>query len=485
MSRTRRMPAAAARARASLRPRRTLPLLALLIATTVTAQTPDWNAARDETVQHLQRMIRINTSNPPGNELPVAQYIDSVLKAAGIETHLFEPTPGRAAFVARLKGTGAKKPVILMAHMDVVGVERAHWSVDPFAGEIKDGVLYGRGAIDDKGMLAANLETMLLLKRNVLDKGGTLSRDVIFVANSDEEAGGEWGMGWLIANHPELIMEAEFALNEGGRTRIVNGKPLYVAVQNTEKVPYGVTVTAHGPGGHAAIPLAGNAIARLGRALAAIGAHQEPVVILPTTKVFFADLGAVWPDKKVGKAMVDVSSGDAKRVAAGAQVLSTIPVFNAVIRNGISPTLVSGGIRSNVIPTEATATLNIRNLPGQSIHEVVARLRQVVNDSMVEIAVVDSGVDTPASSFETPMFTAIADAVTELDPAMVTVPYLSTGATDSARLRALGMQAYGILPFPLDQNDEDRMHGNDERIPLTSLAFGTRLIYGAMLRVTR
>jgi acetylornithine deacetylase/succinyl-diaminopimelate desuccinylase-like protein len=459
-------------------------LFSLVIPMTATAQTPDWNAAKDETLRHLQTMIRMNTSNPPGNEIQVARYLDSTLKAAGIETHLFEPAPGRAAFVARLKGTGAKRPVILMAHMDVVGVEKAHWSVDPFAAVIKDGYLYGRGSIDDKGMLAANLETMLLLKRNVLDKGGKLSRDVIFVANSDEEAGGEWGMGWLVEHHPELI-QAEFALNEGGRTRIVGGKPLYVAVQNTEKVPYGVIVTAHGPGGHAAIPLEGNAIVRLGRALAAIGAHQEPVVIKPTTKVFFADLGAVWPDKAVGKAMVDVSSGDPKRIEAGAKVLSTVPVFNAVIRNGISPTLVSGGIRSNVIPTEATATLNIRNLPGESIHDVVARLKTAVNDSMVDITVADSGVDTPASSFETPMFTAIADAVKDLDPSMVTVPYLSTGATDSARLRALGMQAYGILPFPMAQDDEDRMHGNDERIPLTSLAFGTKLIYGAMLRVTK
>ena len=459
-------------------------LLILGLPMTATAQTPDWNAARDETLRHLQAMIRMNTSNPPGNELPVARYLDSTLKAAGIETHLFEPAPGRAAFVARLPGTGAKRPVILMAHMDVVGVERAHWSVDPFAAEIKDGYLYGRGAIDDKGMLAANLETMLLLKRNVIDKGGKLSRDVIFVANSDEEAGGEWGMGWLLDHHPELI-QAEFALNEGGRTRIVGGKPLYVAVQNTEKVPYGVIVTAHGPGGHAAIPLAGNAIVRLGRALAAIGAHQEPVVIKPTTKVFFAELSAVWPDKTVGKAMADVASGDPNRVAAGAKVLSTIPVFNAVIRNGISPTLVSGGIRSNVIPTEATATLNVRNLPGESIADVVARLKAAVDDTLVDIVVADGGVDTPASSFETPMFRAIADAVKELDPGMVTVPYLSTGATDSARLRALGMQAYGILPFPMAQDDEDRMHGNDERIPLTSLAFGTKLIYGAMLTVTR
>jgi acetylornithine deacetylase/succinyl-diaminopimelate desuccinylase-like protein len=465
-------------------PRRALPLALLLLPSVMPAQSPDWNAARQETLAHLQRMIRVNTSNPPGNEMGVARYLDSVLTAERIETHLFEPAPGRAAFVARLKGTGAKRPVILMGHMDVVGVERGHWSVDPFAAETKDGYLYGRGAIDDKGMLAANLETMLLLKRTVIDKGGTLSRDVIFVANSDEEAGGEWGMGWLIKNHPELI-QAEFALNEGGRTRIVGGKPLYVAVQNTEKVPYGVVVTAHGPGGHAAIPLPGNAITRLGRALAAIGAHEEPVTMKPTTKVFFADLGAVWPDKTVGRAMTDVASGDPARVAAGAKVLATIPVFNAVIRNGISPTLLSGGIRSNVIPTEATATLNVRNLPGESIHDVVARLTKAVNDSQVTITVADSGVDTPASSFETPMFTAIADAVKELDPSMVTVPYLSTGATDSARLRALGMQAYGILPFPMAQDDEDRMHGNDERIPLASLEFGTKLIYGAMRRVTQ
>ena len=216
---------------------RTLAALASLMSlasvpSTITAQEPDWSSARQETVAHLQAMIRMNTVNPPGNELPLARYLDSTLKAAGIESRLFEPTPGRGAVVARIKGSGARQPVLIMAHMDVVGVERANWTVDPFAAEIKGDYLYGRGAIDDKGMLAVNLQTMLLLKRNVVDKGGTLSRDVIFVANSDEETSGEWGMGWLIANHPELI-RAEFALNEGGRVRIIGGKRLYVAVQNT------------------------------------------------------------------------------------------------------------------------------------------------------------------------------------------------------------------------------------------------------------
>ncbi|MEJ7809669.1 MAG: M20/M25/M40 family metallo-hydrolase [Gemmatimonadaceae bacterium] len=471
--------------------RRSVLLLSLLALTAaamprhVRAQEPDWGAARSETVEHLQRLIRMNTVNPPGNEIAVARYFDSTLKAAGIETHLFEPSPGRAAFVARLKGTGAKQPVVLMGHMDVVGVERDRWSVDPFAAMIRDGYLYGRGAIDDKGMLAANLETMLLLKRQILDKGGSLSRDVIFIANSDEEAGGDWGMGWLIANHPELI-RAEFALNEGGRTRVVRGKPLYVAVQNTEKVSHVVKVVAKGPGGHASVPLADNAVVRLGRALVAIGGHREPLRVNPTTRVFFAELSKVWPDLRERRAMADVASRDSARTERGARVLAAIPVFDAVLRNGVSPVILAGGIRSNVIPAEVSATLNVRTLPGESLDGVLARLKRAVKDSLVSLEIVDrETVDAPASSFASPMFAAIRDAVAELDPTMVVVPYLSTGATDSARLREWGMQAYGILPFPLAQDDEDRMHGNDERIPLESLHFGTRLIYGAILRVAR
>ena len=444
----------------------------------------DWVSIHQEAVGHLQQVLRINTVNPPGNEMAVARHLESAFHAAGIETHLFEPTPGRAALVARLAGTGERQPVLIMAHMDTVGVEQEQWSVGPFDGAIRDGYAYGRGAIDDKGMLTANLMTMLLLKREVIDKGGTLSRDVIFVANSDEEAGGEWGMGWLIANHPELI-RAEFALNEGGRTRIVNGKPLYVAVQSTEKVSHVLQVVAHGPGGHASIPLEGNAVMRLGRALAAIGAWREPVTMTPATTRFFGELAKVWPDRAEGRAMADVASGDADQVRRGAKVLATTPVFDAVLRSGVSGVILSGGIRSNVIPTEVTATLNVRTIPGQSIDSVIERLAKVVGDPEVEFIVSDRGEDSPPSDFSSPMFAALADTVHELDPTMVTVPYLSTGATDSARLRNWGMQAYGILPFPMDQDDEDRMHGNDERIPLASFDFGTRLIYGAIWRVTR
>lgn len=455
-----------------------------LATSPLAAQEPDWSAASKETLAHLQTMIRLNTVNPPGNEMQVAKFLDSTLKAAGIETHLFEPAPGRAAFVARLKGNGSKQPVLIMGHMDVVGVEKAKWTVDPFAAEIKDGYLYGRGAIDDKGMLSANLETMLLLKRSVIDKGGSLSRDVIFVANSDEEQGGDFGMGWLIANHPELI-KAEFALNEGGRTRIVGGKRLYVAVQNTEKVSHVVAVTAHGPGGHASIPLEGNVISRLGRALARLSTHTEPLYLTETTREFFSQLSRVWQNKEEKLAMADVASTDSRRQQRGARVLEKIPVFNAVIRTGISPTMLEGGIRTNVIPTDATAKLNVRTLPGQSIDTVVARLKKVINDPLVDVTIAERGADSPASDFHSPMFTAIRESAQALDPSLAVVPYLSTGATDSARLRNWGMQAFGLLPFPMNQDDEDRMHGNDERVPLASLEFGTKMIYGAISRVAR
>ena len=443
---------------------------------------PNWNAARDETIHHLRELIRFDTTNPPGNELPLARYLERVLTTAGIETQLFEPAPSRAAVVARLRGNGTKQPVLLMAHMDVVGVERAQWSVDPFAGEIREGFLYGRGAIDDKGMLAANLMTMLLLARELDSSRIGLARDVIFAATSDEEAGGDWGMGWLIANAPDSI-RAEFALNEGGRTRIVDGTPLYLAVQSAEKAAHVVGLTARGPAGHASVPLEGNAVARLARAIAAIHAQPLPVRILPTTRQFFHQLTRVWPDDRERTAMADVAADDRQRVGRGAAVLRAIPPLDATIRTTVSPTMVQGGVAPNVIPGEASATLNVRTLPGDRIEDVVTALARVIDDPSVEITIVERGDDSPSCDFSSPMFAAIIETAHVLNPALAVVPYLGTGATDSARMRRWGVQAYGVLPFPMEQSDEERMHGNDERIPLASLEFGTKLIYGSIVRV--
>jgi acetylornithine deacetylase/succinyl-diaminopimelate desuccinylase-like protein len=443
---------------------------------------PDWEAVQAETVSRLQSIIRFDTTNPPGNELPLAKYLESALSDEGIETILLEPTANRAQLIGRIRGSGARRPVILLAHMDVVGAERARWTHDPFAGEISDGYLYGRGAIDDKGMLAANLMTMLLLKRMLVRSGATPSRDVVFVATADEEAGGECGMGWLVANRPELL-DAEFALNEGGRTRIIEGGQTYLAVQSAEKVSHVVTVTARGTAGHAAIPLSDNAIFRLGRALDQLSVYAEPVMLAEITRQFFARLAEIWPNPDEKKAMLDLVGDDRKRAQEAARALSSIAVFNAVLRNGISPTVVEGGNQFNVIPDSAVAILNVRTLPGQSIDKVVQRMRAVVTEPGVTLDITHRGEEAPASDTQSQMFDAIADAARELDPRIAVVPYLSTGVTDSARLRKLGVQAYGILPFPMAQSDEERMHGNDERVPLDSLHFGTRLIFGAISRI--
>ncbi len=443
----------------------------------------NWDAVREEVLMHLQRLIRFPTVNPPGNELALATYLHEVLTGAGIGSTLLEPAPERGTVVARLRGSGEHGPVILMAHMDVVGVEPTRWTHDPFAGEVHDGFLYGRGAIDDKGMLAANLMTMLLLRRWLDAGGGPLTRDVIFVATADEETGGPWGIDWLIASHPEMI-RAEFAINEGGRTRIIDGKPLYAAVQTTEKVSHVIELSARGTSGHASIPLPDNPLIHLGRALAAIGGHHEPVQLNATTREFFGRLGTVWPEEAERRAMLDVASDDHAFVERGARVLARLPVMSALLRNSISPTMLSGGVQVNVIPAEARATLNVRTLPGERIDDLVDRLQLLIADPRVELKKLgDPAYDPPASSFESPLFEALVATAGDLLPGLLVVPYMSTGATDSAVMRDFGVQCYGILPFPMDQEDENRMHSHDERISVDSLLFGTRFLFSAVRRV--
>lgn len=446
--------------------------------------SPDWAAVHELTVSRLQTLLRFDTSNPPGNELPLARYLESELSSGGVETSVLVPTPGRAAVVGRLRGTGEKRPVILLAHMDVVGVEPDKWSSDPFGGEIRDGYVYGRGAIDDKGMLAANLTAILLLSARARAGGSPLARDVVFLATSDEEAGGEWGMGWLVENHPEIV-NAEFALNEGGRTRIIKGGRTYLAVQSAEKVSHVVTLTANGPSGHAAVPLPDNAISRLLRAAALVASHSEPLVLTEITRRFFSDLAEIWPDEREAGAMRSIGSADKKSRDAAGRTLSDIAVFNAVLRNGISATMLKGGVRHNVIPATASAAFNIRTLPGEAIDDVVSRLRALIVDPGIIIEVTQRGEEAPASDPGSEMFSALSESVALLRPDIKVVPYLSTGVTDSARLRRIGVNAYGILPFPMAQADEERMHGHDERIPVESLHFGTQLIYEATLRVSQ
>lgn len=442
----------------------------------------DRSSIEAETVALLQALIRFDTTNPPGDELALATFLRGVFEKDGIATTLLLPTPTRAALIARLKGNAKKRPVMLLAHMDVVGVEADKWSCDPFGGIVRDAYLYGRGAIDDKGMLAANAMALLQIKRSIIDKGGELDRDVVFVATSDEEAGGADGMKWLVDNHREHL-DAEFAINEGGRTRIIEGGKRYLAIQTAEKISHSVVVTARGPAGHAAIPLVGNAVFQLGKALARLAEYREPVTLNSTTARFFGELSTVWPEAEVAEAMKKVVSSDPETSAAGAQVLSRIPVFNAVMRNGISPVGLAGGVAGNVIPAEVTATLNVRTIPGHRIEDVVSRVRQAIGNENVSVEIVSHGEEAPGSDPDSVMFEAIAESAKGIDSQISVVPYLSTGGTDSSHLRRLGINSYGILPFPMEQSDEERMHGHDERVPIESLHFGTRLIFESIRRV--
>lgn len=442
----------------------------------------DWAAVEAETVSLLQSLIRFNTTNPPGNELPLARFIHEMFSIEGIESRLLTPAENRGAVVARIPGDGSARPVLVLAHMDVVGVEADKWSCDPFAGVIRDGYVYGRGAFDDKGMLAANVMTMLLVQRG-LGEGRRLSRDVVFVATSDEEGGGEAGIRWLVANHRELL-DAEFAINEGGRARIIAGGKRYFAIQTAEKISHLVTLTARGPAGHASIPREENAILRLGRALERLSHYSEPLTLSDTTRRFFRELAGVWSDEQERTAMSAIASSDPDEQATGAAVISRIPMFNAVVRNTIAPTMLAGGFQGNVIPAEASAVLNVRTMPNHSIDDVVSRLRSVIGDDHVDVAVTARSADSPPSDIESAMFRAIAESAKELDPAMAVVPYLGAGATDSAALRRIGINAYGILPFPMRKEDEERMHGHDERVSIEGLLFGVRVIYESVIRVS-
>ena len=417
----------------------------------------------------LQDLIKINTTNPPGNEQAAAKYILAILQKEGIAAEELPVAPGRTSVVARLRSSAVADPsraLILVAHMDVVGVDRARWTVDPFAATIKDGYLYGRGAIDNKAMLASNLATFIALKR----ANAHLNRDVIFLATDDEEQGGDASIKILIAKYWDKIA-AGFALNEGGNIVLENGKVQYIAVQASEKVAVNVTVVARGTSGHASMPMKDNPIVHLSAAVAKIGGYVAPVHFTAIVRRYFEGLAALEGDE-LGKWMRSLDSADrgehAQRVISDAN-----PQWNSMLRDTISPTMLTAGIRPNVIPDEARATLNIRLLPGDTIDALLGELNKLVNDPLVRLDVQpDAGLAAPPSSLENDFYADITKVVAQEFGGAPVLPYQSPWATDSAQLRLHNVQSYGLWPFPLTQDDLKRMHGDDERIPLASFAKG-------------
>ncbi len=435
--------------------------------------------AQQEARRHLEALIAIDTQNPPGNELAAARYFEGVLKGlTGVETRVIPVADGRANIVARLRATRpTARPILVMGHMDTVGADPAKWTSPPLSATERDGYLYGRGAIDDKGMLAATIAALAQLA----PRRAALARDIVFLGTADEETGGN-GIARLLEQHFDRIKDVEFALNEGGRIRVAGTRVQSINVQVTEKLPYTVRAVATGPSGHGSVPLPDNALAALARALSRVHAWQAPVRLNVVTREYFKRLATIEADAAVRRAMEALAAsapGPAGPVAAAAaDVLSRNPMHNAVLRTGVALTMLSAGIRSNVIPSDATATLNVRVLPGEDIRDVVAELARVGGEPNVTFTL-DGTPETapPISPIDSPLFRAMEAAGRAMAPGAVAIPFMSTGATDGALLRARGIPTYGILPMPITADDELRMHGDNERVPVRSIGWAAEYLY--------
>jgi len=438
----------------------------------MTAPAPhgfDRAQAQTDTEAYLVKLIGIDTQNPPGNELRAAKYLESVLSGvSGIETQVIEMTPGRANFIAHLHATRpSKKAVLIMDHIDVVGVDLTKWQTPPFEPTVRNGYLYGRGAIDDKGMLAVSMTALLCLAK----QRDALDRDIILLATAAEESGGE-GIRWILEREFSRIEGAEFALNEGGRIRAESGRIPVVNIQTTEKIPYN-------------IPLPDHALAALARAALKVHEWKTPVRLNSTTRSYFSGLARLERDQAMKRAMETLaSSRDSVATDQAAEVVSLEPRYSAQLRTGVSLTILNGGIRSNVIPSQGTANLNVRVLPGEDIREIMTEIDRVAGERQVIFSLVgESRASPPISPTTTALYGALVEAAGVMAPDAVVTPMMSTGGTDGAALRAKGIPTYGILPLPMAVEDELRMHDDNERVPVAALGWGAEYLYRVLFIV--
>jgi len=433
----------------------------------------DTSAIAKEARGWLSDLIKINTSNPPGNEQIAALYIAGILAKDGIKAEMIDMAPGRSAVVARLRSAAVANPakaLLLVAHLDTVPVDKSRWSVDPFGAVIKDGYLYGRGAIDDKGMVAANLAVFLSLKRSMVHP----NRDVIFLATADEETSGDASIRMLIAKHWDKFA-AGYAINEGGNVFVKNGKVQYAGVQADEKLAFNVAVIARGTSGHASQPTKDNPVVHLAAAVEKIGNYAAPVRFTSIVRRYFEGLASL-EDDEIGKWMRSMEASDrgehAQRVISDAS-----PLWNAMLRDTFAPTVLTAGVANNVIPAEARANLNVRLLPGDTIDKVLNDLNKLVNDPLVKLELQpNAGLAAPSSSLESDFYGLISKVIPLEFGGAPALPFQSTWLTDSAQLRLHQVQAYGLVPFPLAQEDLKRMHGDDERIPLAAFDKGVEVL---------
>ena len=423
---------------------------------------PNWSRLQDETMRHYQAVLRLDTSNPPGNERRVAEYLKQVFDSEGIPSQVLALDPDRSNVVARLKGNGRRRPLLIIGHTDVVTVDAAKWIHPPFSATREGGYVYGRGTVDDKDNLTAALMTMLLLKRlNV-----ALDRDVIFLAEAGEEGTTSVGIQFMVNEH-FADLDAEYCLAEGGGVTRINGEVAYATVQTLEKRSRGIELVARGISGHGSVPLKSNAIVHLAGAVARIGEWRPEARLNETTRRYFAKLAELSP-QEVSKHYTDVLSTDPKvRAAADDWLFENEPRHSSMLRTSVSPNIFTGGYRSNVIPSEAKATLDVRMLPDEDPEKFLEQVRTVVNDPAVDVRFPAPFGRPPATEIrlESEAFKLIEAAIRRVYNT-VTLPMMGTGATDMAYLRAKGLQCFGIGPAT-DMEDGPKgfgAHSDQERL---------------------
>jgi len=440
----------------------------------------NWHAVRGEVTQYLQELIRLDTTNPPGNETLAARYIENVLKTEGFDPVLVESEPGRGNVFATLKG-GSEEPLMLLGHTDVVAVEPEHWTHPPFSGALVDGYVWGRGALDMKNMVAAELMVFLLLKR----EGVKLNRDIVFAATADEEAGkGNHGPGWILDNRPELLTAPYIITEGGGHDLEVAGQHFYTC-QTGQKGLCRLRLIARGAPGHGSMPHGDSAIIKLSQALVGLEGAQLPVHVSESVHHFVEGIAERLPADEVGawRALLDEEQS--------AEALAALDVddefrreLGAMLRNTASLTMLQAGSKINVIPGEAVAWVDGRLAPGQSQESFVEELRVFIGDE-VEV-VIDQYTPPLEAGTDSPLYAAIEATMQARDPELSLLPYLLPAGTDAKHIvpRRPQTQIYGFMPYRQKPGEEEMklIHGHDERTSVEELLYATEVLYEIVCR---
>ncbi|MEO2174781.1 MAG: M20/M25/M40 family metallo-hydrolase [bacterium] len=432
----------------------------------------DWPTMESRALKTLVDLIQLDTSQPAGNEYRATDYLSQRLDVAGIPYKIYEAEPGRTNIVARVKGNGSKQPILLLGHTDVVTVERENWTFDPFSGAIAEGKIFGRGAADDKGIVAGSFEILLALKKYKIP----LDRDVIFLGVADEEGGGGLGITFMVENHLQDIA-AEFAINEGGRGIVDPGSDKYLSfsIGTAEKTPRRAVLSVVGKAGHGSVPTRDNAIGVLSVAVARLFEQPLPMELNETTRSYFTRLAQSRP-----KAEADIYREILKpnpSMEVQEQLRDINPAFFSIIRTSITPTIFKGGYQRNVIPSSAQATLDIRALPGTDPELLFEAINQIINDPNVKLE--PMRVTRPAhdpAPLGTILFNAFERVLSREHAGAVVLPTMLTGATDSAQLRSVGIPTYGFGPG-VYMGENNGIHGNDEFLRVSAYLEYIRLMW--------